>query len=333
MNEMDKLFKNLDNGYIMFDKKIIGVIIDISSKNWFNAQDTAIVLGYKDPKQTIKKYVEKEDKDQIKNIKYENIKMLYEHPDTVYLSEAGLYSLILRSNLPSAKKFKNWVTREVLPSIHKYDVYKVKRDFEDKMKQNIKKINFLLNENNKLKSHMRKEKYPQGGLVYVMDYKAEHPGVYRIGMTSNMVERKRVYDTHTLYNRPVSHKYFTQCPSQFESCVLSLLYNYRFDDRKDYFECNLKKIKKVFKVCKKSIKCIECTDICANNSNNDNTNIVTNDNIPQSIDVETMIGGYSKIIDKIINSEMKKYRIFDKEIKSLNNSLKEYANKINFQEQ
>ena len=52
------------------------------------------------------------------------------HPHSIYLSESGLYSLILTSKLKKAKKFKLWITQEVLPSIRKYGIYKIKTKYE-----------------------------------------------------------------------------------------------------------------------------------------------------------------------------------------------------------
>ena len=52
------------------------------------------------------------------------------HSHSIYLSESGLYSLILTSKLKKAKKIKLWITQEVLPSIRKYGIYKIKTKYE-----------------------------------------------------------------------------------------------------------------------------------------------------------------------------------------------------------
>ena len=92
--------------------------IAIDGEPWFVGKDVAEALGYKNQRDAIKKQVEVEDKRPNVAI-YEgrqNTKM-------TIINESGMYSLILSSTLPSAKKFKKWVTSEVLPSIRKNGGY------------------------------------------------------------------------------------------------------------------------------------------------------------------------------------------------------------------
>lgn len=82
---------------------------------WFIARDVATILGYKKPENAIANHVDDEDKTstliQGSGSNYKS--------KTVLINESGLYSLVLSSKLPSAKRFKHWVTSEVLPSIRK----------------------------------------------------------------------------------------------------------------------------------------------------------------------------------------------------------------------
>ena len=88
--------------------------IAIDGEPWFVGKDVATALGYKNQRDAIKKQVEVEDKRP--NVAIydgrQNRKM-------TIINESGMYSLILSSTLDSAKKFKKWVTSEVLPSIRK----------------------------------------------------------------------------------------------------------------------------------------------------------------------------------------------------------------------
>lgn len=92
--------------------------IAIDGEPWFVGKDVAEALGYKNQRDAIKKQVEVEDKRP--NVAIydgrQNRKM-------TIINESGMYSLILSSTLPSAKKFKKWVTSEVLPSIRKNGGY------------------------------------------------------------------------------------------------------------------------------------------------------------------------------------------------------------------
>ena len=87
---------------------------------WFVAKDAAKTLGYKNPRDAISKHVDEEDKEVAK------CDTLGGKQDIAIINESGLYSLVLSSKLPSAKKFKRWVTSEVLPALRKTGQYQVK---------------------------------------------------------------------------------------------------------------------------------------------------------------------------------------------------------------
>lgn len=94
----------------------------IDSEPWFVGKDVASILGYKKPENAITNHVDDEDKTttliQGTGSNYKS--------KTVIINESGLYSLVLSSKLPSAKKFKRWVTSEVLPALRKTGQYQVK---------------------------------------------------------------------------------------------------------------------------------------------------------------------------------------------------------------
>ena len=81
---------------------------------WFVGKDVAMALGYGRATKAIQDHVDFEDKDEVPI--QDSIGRMQKTP---IISESGLYSLILSSKLPSAKKFKRWVTSEVLPAIRK----------------------------------------------------------------------------------------------------------------------------------------------------------------------------------------------------------------------
>lgn len=86
---------------------------------WFIGKEVTTLLGYSNTRDALKKHVDDEDKNTVA-IRDGNQKG---NPNKVIINESGLYSLILSSKLPSAKKFKRWVTSEVLPSIRKHGAY------------------------------------------------------------------------------------------------------------------------------------------------------------------------------------------------------------------
>jgi uncharacterized protein YwlG (UPF0340 family) len=118
------------------------------------------------------------------------------------------------------------------------------------------KINYLEKENKNMKSELKKEKFPKGGIVYVIDYSNNEKEVYRIGKTDGMNKRKKIYNTHSLYKKKVKLYYETSCPIQIETCLRALLYKYRYKNRKDFYICDIKVMNRALNNCKKSVKCM-----------------------------------------------------------------------------
>lgn len=111
MNEL-QVFKNQEFGSVR--------TLVINSEPWFVGKDVADVLGYADTNQAIRKHVDNEDR------LTRRFDGTGQSRDMTIINESGLYSLVLSSKLPSAKKFKRWVTSEVLPALRKTGQYQVK---------------------------------------------------------------------------------------------------------------------------------------------------------------------------------------------------------------
>lgn len=94
----------------------------INSEPWFVGKDVASILGYKKPENAIANHVDDDDKT---TTLIQGIGSNYKSK-TMIINESGLYCLVLSSKLPSAKKFKRWVTSEVLPALRKTGQYQVK---------------------------------------------------------------------------------------------------------------------------------------------------------------------------------------------------------------
>ena len=93
--------------------------IDHKCRVWFKAKEVATILGYRDTNQAIRKHVDKEDK-------YKGaVETTGGLQQSFHINESGFYSLVLSSKLETAKKFKRWVTSEVLPAIRKFGYYKM----------------------------------------------------------------------------------------------------------------------------------------------------------------------------------------------------------------
>ena len=96
---------------------------------YFKAKDVAAALGYVRERDAIRDHVSEEYKKRLLDIRERRTKApLNDQPNTVYVSEPGLYELIFSSKLPAAIKFRKWVFEEVLPQIRKTGTYEHKKD-------------------------------------------------------------------------------------------------------------------------------------------------------------------------------------------------------------
>lgn len=108
MNEF-QIFKNSEFGEVR--------IVTIESEPYFVGKDVTDILGYQNGSRDINRHVDEEDRQ--KAMFFDGT----QDKETIIINESGLYSLIISSKLPNAKKFKRWVTSEVLPSIRKNGGY------------------------------------------------------------------------------------------------------------------------------------------------------------------------------------------------------------------
>ena len=97
-------------------------VIKYKDEIWVKVKTVANVLMYKNTMKSIQDHVEPEDKTRLSELApkskgNETLPLEKNEKNTTYINESGLYSLILRSKLESARVFKRWVTKDVLPSI------------------------------------------------------------------------------------------------------------------------------------------------------------------------------------------------------------------------
>lgn len=110
MNDL-KIFENREFGDIR--------VLEIDNEPWFVGKDVAMVLGYANSRKALTDHVDDEDRTDGVTIR----DSMGREQNPIFINESGLYSLILSSKLPNAKRFKRWITSEVLPSIRKHGAY------------------------------------------------------------------------------------------------------------------------------------------------------------------------------------------------------------------
>lgn len=110
----------MEQGLQIFNHPQFGEIraLVIGGEPWFIGKDVAVCLGYSNSRDALARHVENEDKNTVAN--HDGTAG---NPNLTVINESGLYSLVLSSKLPDAKKFKRWVTHDVLPTIRKTGGY------------------------------------------------------------------------------------------------------------------------------------------------------------------------------------------------------------------
>ena len=138
MNDI-QIFNNSEFGQIR--------TIEIDGEPWFVGNDVAKSLGYTNPRDAILNHVFADDKG------VEKLDTLGGAQNMTVINESGMYSLIFNSRLESAKKFKHWVTSEVIPSIRKTGGYNLPQTYPEALRalaDQAEKAEKLLIQNNEL---------------------------------------------------------------------------------------------------------------------------------------------------------------------------------------
>ena len=164
----------------------------IKNEAWFVGKDVATVLGYKNTKDALLKHVDDEDK------LGSRITTSGQAREMVAINESGVYSLIFGSKLDSAKRFKKWVTSEVLPSIRRTGGYKIDRsDMTDILVKAISSMNERIHDLENITITSGQEKafnnIKKQRIIWVIG------GTYRYKELSRTISRAIMRDVFTTY--------------------------------------------------------------------------------------------------------------------------------------
>jgi prophage antirepressor-like protein len=187
----------------------------INNEPYFVGKDVAKILGYSNPQKAIRVHVYEEDKGRTKIDTPGGIQ------EVVLINESGLYSLILSSKLPTSKKFKRWVTKEVLPAIRKTSSYSkidisnlspelqlakyltdsvIKQELElTKLNKKVDDLSLLVH--SKISNPVAKKTYSYN---YQTEYRKKWSEViinemYKKGLTTGDIARELGYSTTYIY--------------------------------------------------------------------------------------------------------------------------------------
>ena len=203
MSIIEKVFKYEENEILVIKSK---------GEIWFRGKDIAKALGYLIPHKAICEYINPEDRSSLERLSKGGLKrtpLKNEQRSTTFINESGLYSLILQSKLESARAFKRWVTKDVLPSIRKtgrYD-YCMNHKYNNKLAFKIKRETYL---HTKV-VHFLKKRYPHSLFMVTL-------GENQYTSTMKITSYKKGYlrgSPDLIINN--LHKYYTGFAIEFKS--------------------------------------------------------------------------------------------------------------------
>lgn len=266
---MSSTLIDIFNNVLKYNNEEIIFIVDDKNVPWFSAINVANVLEYNNTRKTIIKNVVGQDRTSFDNLKkfIKNVPKNMQ-PHAIYINESGLYSLVLNSEKPIAKKFKHWVTSEVLPSIRMTGSYQIEEKYQNKLDRLNNKFDQLHDKydqlDNKFKDakkqirilehNQKKKNYKVTGLIYVIrPANISKKNLLKPGKTTNLNERLDRYNTTEPDDVKVLFTLEVDDPDAVEHCMKGLLNKFIYRKNKEYYQCSLKKIREVIIRCDKLV--------------------------------------------------------------------------------
>ena len=133
----------------------------------------------------------------------------------------------------------------------------------------------IIEEKNKkielLENDLKKDVYPQGNYSYITQEKDELDQIFfRIGQSGDLKSRMANHNTSSIHKKVVSFKIKTENKLQFESCLRSSMYNFRYKNNKDYYKIPNDKVKEAIKICKNVVKNFKNNNVAMLGGHNNN---------------------------------------------------------------
>ena len=261
---------DLYNKILVYNKNNISFIIDNTNIIWFRLADITNILKYKSRKDVIRDMIDKKYRKHLRDI-VTTQEIDRTQSDTIYITESGLYKLVIRSKMKIAEKFQEWIVEDALPKLRKYGFYEVDTKTQIKIKNLNHKISLLTKSNKKLKQNMTKNKYPKGMYFYVL----KDDSMYKIGYTKDLTKRLATYNTGKANKAIYSYYKKSECAKEIEECMKALLNDYIYKSDKEFYNCSLNKILIEVRKCFKLEKtCKDCKDIQTGGGLNNNNYII-----------------------------------------------------------
>lgn len=259
------------DGIFKYNNTKIMLLIDKQNSIYFFGKYVCEILEYKNPYDALSRHVDTDDVFRYKHIKKkliyppkEKIDYLSDtyklQDEVIFVNESGLYSLILNSKKKVAKKFKKWITSDVIPRIREHGFYKLNSLEKDntvklrteiaKLKDNVEKKNIIID---KLKNNQTKYKYKKGNVIYVIEDISDTGKKYKIGFTSDL--SKRIYNLNTSSGDKVKLVFYSHVNNSdsVEKCVKGLMKNLIYYKGKEFYASDINTIIDAIDKCNKFI--------------------------------------------------------------------------------
>lgn len=214
MNDI-KIFENSEFGSVR--------TVMVDNEPWLVGKDVAVALGYQNPSKALADHVDDDDK-----LNNESLSSLGQRGGWL-INESGLYSLVLSSKLDSAKRFKHWVTSEVLPSIRKTGGYQLPQTYAEALRaladkaeeaERLEKQNTLLisdNERMKPKEEFFDAVTDSKDAIDMKDTaNALHMGIGRNTLFKFLREQKILTENNRPYQQFIDRGYFRVIEQRYD---------------------------------------------------------------------------------------------------------------------
>ena len=190
MSQIIDVFENL----LKYNNKEVFIVLDVNNIIWFKLKDILKILEYS----SIKKAIYKLDIDRKFKLKYKYIKVyplrdtpLNNQPNSIFVNESGLYQILSNSTKPIASKFRDELFIDILPTIRKTGMYKLK----SKDNKKLRAINKKLKEEINYYEDKHLYKPTNNSYIYILKKNIGINKCYKIGYTDDIEKRIAVYKT------------------------------------------------------------------------------------------------------------------------------------------
>lgn len=245
MSQIINVFENL----LKYNNKEVFIVLDINNDIWFKIKDILIILEYS----SIKKAVYKLNINKKFKLKYKYIKVypsrdtpLNAQPNAIFVNESGLYQLLSNSTKTIASKFRDELFIDILPTIRKTGIYKLKT----KDNKKLIKINKKLKEEINYYEDKHLYKPTINSYIYILKKNIGTKKCYKIGYTDDIEKRINIYKTgkaniELIYYIPIKFD-----GKQTETCIKNINILHKLKKKTDDL-CfiTLKQLKNSIMIC------------------------------------------------------------------------------------